>query len=79
MQHRSTETPSWKAEALKRDALILAMIRTGPADNGGGMIKLQDLAAMFGQWRKLNSEARALFLRHARADGRFAELDGGAR
>ena len=78
MQHRS-KTPGSKAEALKRDALILAMIRTGSADNGGGLIKLQDLAAMFGRWRALNSEARALFLRHARADGRFAELDGGAR
>jgi hypothetical protein len=79
MQHRSTVTPSEQAEALKRDALILAILRTGPGDNGGGMIKLQDLAAMFGQWRKLNSEARALFLRNARANGTFAELDGRAR
>jgi hypothetical protein len=82
MQNRSTETPGWKAEALKRDALILAILRAGPVGSASytpPQWKMPELQELFRLWRIAPPEQRALFLRHARADGTFAELDGGPR
>lgn len=82
MQNRSTETPSWQAEALNRDALILAILRAGPAGSlhyTPSQWSMKEVQELFRLWRIAPPEQRALFLRHARADGTFAELDGGAR
>ena len=78
MQNRSTGTPSWEAEALKRDALKLALLRCERGQFQTSW-KLTDAEALFKEWRKLNPKQRDLFLRHVRADGTFAELDGRAR
>lgn len=78
MQNRSTGTPSWEAEALKRDALKLALLRC-EREQFQTSWGLSDAQALFKEWRKLNPKQRELFLHHARGDGTFAELDGGGR
>lgn len=63
-------------QAMKRDALILAMLRCGPGDIGQAN-DLPRLMAFFRQWEAMPTTARRLFVRHAMAAGRFLDIDDG--
>lgn len=80
MQNRSTQTSGWKAEALKRDALILAILRAGPEGSLSytpPQWHMKELQELFRLWRIAPQAQRALFLRHAKADGTFTDPNGG--
>ena len=65
------------APAENEDALTLALIRRKRADYIEGPFGLKEALPFMFTWRRMGAAARALFLRHAKADGTFTDPSGG--
>jgi hypothetical protein len=72
-QHKTNAT----ALADNKDALTLAMIRCKRADYIEGPFGLKEALPFLFTWRRMGADARAMFLRHAKADGTFTDPNGG--
>lgn len=69
--------PNATAPADNEDALTLAMIRCKRANYIEGPFGLKEALSFMFTWRRMGTDARALFLRHAKADGTFTDPNGG--
>jgi hypothetical protein len=69
--------PNATAQADNRDALTLGMIRCKRMEYIDGPFGLKEALPFMLTWRRMGTDARALFLSHAKADGTFTDPNGG--